>query len=159
IFFLLESNPGPGLGVLLAYVLKTSGEKRKGAKMAASIHILGGIHEVYFSYVLKNLRLILPLILGGMVGTFTFQLFHVGLVSISSPCSVFLVAGLAPKEDIIPVLLGVVLSMLVSFMVSVCFIKKSSVSPTFNDTEETVKQFFNITKGGEHVQSSHSHSK
>src|SRR5699024_1298825 len=119
IFFLLESNPGPGLGVLLAYVLKTSQEKRKGAKMAASIHILGGIHEVYFSYVLKNLRLILPLILGGMVGTFTFQLFHVGLVSISSPGSVFLVAGLAPKEDIIPVLLGVVLSMLGSFMVGV----------------------------------------
>lgn len=146
IFFLLESNPGPGLGILLAYYLKVRGEQRKGAKMATSIHFLGGIHEVYFSYVLMNPKLIIALILGGFVGNFTFQSFNVGLVSISSPGSIFLVLGLAPREDIIYVLFGVILSALASFLLSILLIRKTSDSPTIQDTEDTMNEFYQIAK-------------
>ena len=146
IFFLLESNPGPGLGMLLAYYLKVRGEQRKGAKMAISIHFLGGIHEVYFPYVLMNPQLIIPLMVGGIVGNFTFQTFNVGLVSISSPGSIFLVVGLAPKEDMLYVLFGVILSALASFLLSILLIRKTSESPTVQDTEDTINEFYQIAK-------------
>ncbi len=148
IFFLIESNPGPGLGVLLAFWLKTQGEKRKGAKIATSIQFFGGIHEVYFPYVLMKPRLILPLILGGMVGVFSFQLFQVGLVAISSPGSIFLVVGLAPKEDMLFVLFGVLLSAITSFLGSILLLKNVSDSPSVSDTKETINTFYQMSEGG-----------
>lgn len=148
IFFLLESNPGPGLGVLLAYWMKTKGEQRKGAKMATFIHFFGGIHEVYFPYVLMKPRLMISLILGGMIGVFTFQWFDVGLVAISSPGSIFLVFGLAPKEDMLFVLLGVILSIVTSFLASILLLRNVSDSPTVADTEETIIEFYQIAKEG-----------
>lgn len=146
IFFLLESNPGPGLGLLLAYWLKTKSSQRKGAKMATFIHFFGGIHEVYFSYVLIKPQLICSLILGGMVGVFTFQWFDVGLVSISSPGSIFLVFGLAPKEDMLFVLLGVILSTVASFLVSLLLLRSVADSPSIKDTKETISWFYHNDK-------------
>ena len=55
IMYMLEPNPGPGLGVLLAYMFfckdKTTKDSAPGAVI---IHLLGGIHEIYFPYILMN---------------------------------------------------------------------------------------------------------
>ena len=48
IFFLLESIPGPGLGILLAYWMFAKGTAKDSAPGATIIHFLGGIHEIYF---------------------------------------------------------------------------------------------------------------
>ncbi len=83
IFFLIEANPGPGMGVLLAYMFFGRGSKavcRRGC-----YHPLpGGIHEIYFPYVLMNPRLILAVILGRMTGVFTLTILNGGLVSPAS---------------------------------------------------------------------------
>ena len=79
IMFMLESNPGPGLGILLAYWLFGKGAAKGSAPGAIIIHFFGGIHEIYFPYVLMNPRLILAVIGGGMAGTFTFSLLGAGL--------------------------------------------------------------------------------
>lgn len=81
IFFLLETNPGPGLGVLLAYWLVGKGMAKQSAPGAIIIHFFGGIHEIYFPYVLMNPILILAVILGGATGVFTFVLLGAGLVA------------------------------------------------------------------------------
>ena len=91
IFFLIEANPGPGMGVLLAYMVFGRGAAKQSAAGASIIHFFGGIHEIYFPYVLMNPRLILAVIAGGMTGVFTLTLFNAGLVSPpprapSSPC-------------------------------------------------------------------------
>ncbi|SDJ21868.1 PTS mannitol transporter subunit IICB [Alteribacillus bidgolensis] len=138
IFFLLEANPGPGLGVLLAYWLKMKAEQRKGAKLAVFIHFFGGIHEVCFPYVLMKPVLIIALILGGMVGVFTFQLFDIGLVAIPSPASIFLFVGLAPKEDIIFILLGIFLSAITTFFCSMLLLKRVSGSPALQENREYI---------------------
>ncbi|SMQ86664.1 PTS system, mannitol-specific IIC component [Bacillus sp. OV166] len=145
IFFLLEANPGPGLGVLLAYWFKMKDEQRQGIKLATFIHFLGGIHEVYFPYVLMNPLLIISLILGGMVGTFTFQLFNVGLAAIPSPGSIFLLVGLAPKEDILTIFLGVLLSAIASLFCSMFLLKQVSDSPTLKENHE-FKNFYSLEK-------------
>lgn len=146
ILFLLEANPGPGLGVLLAYWMKTKGEQRKGAKLATYIHFLGGIHEVYFPYVLKNPRLIISLALGGMAGIYVFQWFKVGLVAVSSPGSIFLIVGLAPRNDMLYVVLAVLISALISFGLSLILIKSVSNSPTVSENENTIIEFYQIDK-------------
>lgn len=153
IFFLLESNPGPGLGILLAYWLKTKTEQRKGAKLAAVIHFFGGIHEVYFPYVLMKPLLILPLVLGGMAGVFTFQLFDVGLVALPSPGSILLFIGLAPREDMFFILLGVILSALISFLFSVLLLKQVSNSPTEMDNRETILEFYHLERDEQLIKS------
>ena len=107
IFFLIEANPGPGLGVLLAYMFFGKGNAKQSAPGAAIIHFFGGIHEIYFPYVLMNPRLILAVILGGMTGVFVMNLFHAGLVSPASPGSIFAVLLMTPKSSLIGVILSV----------------------------------------------------
>lgn len=141
IFFLLESNPGPGLGVLLAYWLKSKAEKRNEAKLAVFIHFIGGIHEVCFPYVLMKPFLIVSLILGGMAGHYVFQLFDVGLVAIPSPGSILLFIGLAPKEDLLFILLGVSLSAIVSFLCSMLLLKPITDSIKILEGQENTAVF------------------
>ncbi len=139
IFFVLGANPGPGLGILLACWLKMGIEQRKGAKLAVFIHFFGGVQEVYFPYVLMNPLLIIPLIVGGMIGVFTFQMFDVGLVAIPSPSSIFLFIGLAPKEDILFIILGILLSAIATFFCSVILLKRVPDSPLLLENSEYVK--------------------
>ena len=80
IFLLLESNPGPGLGILLAYCIAGKGSAKTSAPGAVVIHFLGGIHEIYFPYILMNPLLLLAGIAGGAAGIFTFTIFDVGLM-------------------------------------------------------------------------------
>ena len=89
IFFLLETNPGPGLGVLLAYWLFGKGDAKQSAPGAIIIHFFGGIHEIYFPYVLMNPLLLLAVIGGGMAADATFVLTKAGLVATPSPGSIF----------------------------------------------------------------------
>ena len=140
ILFLLESNPGPGLGVILAYFFFSKAMVKQSATGAAIIHFFGGIHEIYFPYILMNPILILSVILGGAAGVFVFSLFSVGLVATPSPGSIFAILALAYKGDALKILLGIVVSTIVSFVVSSFFMKRNSLSEEdFNNAKDTMK--------------------
>lgn len=126
ILFLLESNPGPGLGVILAYFVFSKGMVKQSATGAAIIHFFGGIHEIYFPYILMNPMLILSVILGGACGVLVFSIFSVGLVATPSPGSIISILLLSAKGDALKILLGVIVSTIVSFLVSGFFIKRTS---------------------------------
>ncbi|WP_233116342.1 PTS mannitol transporter subunit IICBA [Aggregatibacter actinomycetemcomitans] len=123
IFFLIEANPGPGLGVLLAYIFFGKGSAKQTAGGAAVIHFFGGIHEIYFPYVLMNPRLLLAVIAGGMSGVFTLTLFNAGLVSPASPGSIIAVLLMTPKTSLVGVISSVVVACTVSFALSAFFLK------------------------------------
>lgn len=140
VLFLLESNPGPGLGVILAYFFFSKGMVKQSATGAAIIHFFGGIHEIYFPYILMNPILILSVILGGAAGVFVFSLFSVGLVATPSPGSIFAILALAYKGDALKIFLGIVVSTIVSFVVSSFFMKRNSLSEEdFNNAKDTMK--------------------
>ncbi|MFN8137317.1 MAG: PTS mannitol transporter subunit IICB [Propionicimonas sp.] len=114
VLFLLEANPGPGLGLLLAYMFFGKGAAKASAPGAAIIHFFGGIHEIYFPYVLMKPILILAMIAGGMTGVFINVLFGVGLRAPAAPGSVFAVYIQTATDSY----LGVTLAMLGSAAVS-----------------------------------------
>lgn len=126
IFFLLEANPGPGLGILLAYWLFAKGMAKSSAPGAIIIHFLGGIHEIYFPYVLMNPLLLLAVIAGGMSGVAVFSLLGAGLVATPSPGSIFALLAMTPKGAHLAVLAGVLTSTIVSFLVAAIFVKRSA---------------------------------
>jgi PTS system mannitol-specific IIC component len=117
IHFLLETNPGPGLGVLLAFWFAGKGLAKASAPGAIIIHFLGGIHEIYFPYILMKPRLILATIAGGMSGILVFQATGAGLVASPSPGSIFAYIAQTPKGAWFGVFSGVFIAMAVSFAV------------------------------------------
>ncbi|MGQ0286414.1 PTS mannitol transporter subunit IICBA [Pasteurellaceae bacterium 22721_9_1] len=123
IFFLIEANPGPGLGVLLAYMLFGKGSAKQTSGGAAIIHFFGGIHEIYFPYVLMNPRLILAVIAGGATGVFTLVMFNAGLQAPASPGSIIAVLAMTPKASFVGVICSVIAASVVSFVVSAFFLK------------------------------------
>ncbi|MBV4367501.1 PTS mannitol transporter subunit IICBA [Erwinia phyllosphaerae] len=125
IFFLIEANPGPGMGVLMAYMFFGRGNAKQSAGGAAIIHFLGGIHEIYFPYVLMNPRLIIAVILGGMTGVFTLTLLNGGLVSPASPGSILAVLAMTPKGTYFANIAAIVAAFAVSFVVSAVLLKTS----------------------------------
>jgi len=127
IFFLIEANPGPGMGVLMAYMFFGRGNAKQSAGGAAIIHFFGGIHEIYFPYVLMNPRLILAVILGGMTGVFTLTLLNGGLVSPASPGSILAVLAMTPKGAYFANIAAIVAAFAVSFVVSAILLKTSKV--------------------------------
>ena len=96
-FFLLEANPGPGFGILLAYWLFGKGMAKSSSPGAMIIHVLGGIHEIYFPYILMKPTLIVAAIAGGMSGVFTLGLLGGGLIAPSSPGSIFAIIAMTPN--------------------------------------------------------------
>ncbi len=126
IFFLLETNPGPGLGILLAYWVFSKGMVKQSAPGAIIIHFLGGIHEIYFPYVLMNPMLLLAVICGGASGVLTFTVFKAGLVATPSPGSIFALLAMTPKGGYIAVMSGVLVSTVVSFLVASVFVKRAA---------------------------------
>ena len=122
--FLLVPNPGAGLGLLLAYWFFGKGEMKEAAPGMILIHFFGGIHEVYFPYVLANPLTIIGMIAGGIVGTGTLTFLNVGTVATPSPGSIFSVVALSPKNCMFGVLLSVVLSCVVSFLLNAIFVKR-----------------------------------
>ena len=97
ILFMLESNPGPGLGLLLAYFFFGPRALRPSVPAAIIIQFLGGIHEIYFPYVLMKPRLILAAIAGGCCGILVFIATGAGLVATPAPGSIFAYAAETPK--------------------------------------------------------------
>lgn len=126
IFFMIESNPGPGFGVLLALYLWRKKEERSELKAAIPIQFLGGIHEVYFPFVLMKPILLIPLIIGGMLGIFVFATFGAGLVATPSPGSILIYLAMTPRQSLLTVILGVVTSILASFSLSYLLLKWTS---------------------------------
>ena len=123
IFFLIESNPGPGLGLLIAYMMFGKGSAKQSAAGASIIHFLGGIHEIYFPYVLMNPRLILAVMAGGATGVAVNVMFDSGLVSPASPGSIFAILLMTPKSAFVGVTLSVLASAGVSFFVASLLMK------------------------------------
>ncbi|GAA1012209.1 hypothetical protein Aple_008340 [Acrocarpospora pleiomorpha] len=118
ILFMLESNPGPGLGLLIAYMLFGPRSLRPSTPPAMIIHFLGGIHEIYFPYVLMKPRLILAVIAGGASGILTFLVTGAGLVATPSPGSIFAYLAVTPKGGWFGVILGIIVATAVSFIVA-----------------------------------------
>ncbi|MGW4460834.1 mannitol-specific PTS transporter subunit IIC [Micromonospora sp. NPDC004704] len=118
ILFMIESNPGPGIGLLTAFLLFGPRSLRPSVPAAMIIQFLGGIHEIYFPYVLMKPRLILAAIAGGATGVGTFMITGAGLVATPSPGSIFAYAAVTPKGGWFGVFLGVLLAAAVSFVVA-----------------------------------------
>ncbi len=123
IFFMIESNPGPGLGLLLAYMLVGKGSAKSSAPGAAIIHFLGGIHEIYFPFVLMNPILIIALIAGGSVGVFTIGALGGGLTGPAAPGSIFAELLMTPSGSYVANVAGISLSAIVTFALSVILLK------------------------------------
>lgn len=123
VFFLIEANPGPGLGLLLAYMLVGKGMAKESAPGAIIIHFLGGIHEIYFPYVLMNPLLVIAMILGGGAGVLGFTMFGGGLTSPASPGSIFAILAMTERNSYLGVIVGVVLGALVSFLAASFILK------------------------------------
>jgi mannitol PTS system EIICBA or EIICB component len=124
IFFMVASNPGPGLGLLLAFWLFGNNRIiRDSAPGAIIIHFLGGIHEIYFPYVLMKPLTILAMIAGGASGIATFMLFDVGLTAGPSPGSIFAYLALTPPGNHVGVIAGVLVAAAVSFAITSVILK------------------------------------
>ncbi|MFC8041075.1 PTS mannitol transporter subunit IICBA [Paenarthrobacter sp. NPDC057355] len=125
ILFLLEANPGPGLGILLAYMFFGRGAAKASAPGAAIIHFFGGIHEIYFPYVLMKPILILAAIGGGMTGIATLAITNSGLVAPAAPGSIIAVLAQTSRDSYVGVILAVVLATTVSFLIASLILRTS----------------------------------
>lgn len=123
ILFMIESNPGPGLGLLLAYCVAGKGNARSSAAGAALIHFVGGIHEIYFPYVLMNPILILAPMIGNICGITTLSLLGGGLKAAASPGSIIAEMLMTPKGCYFANIAGIAISAAVSFLIAVFLLK------------------------------------
>jgi PTS system mannitol-specific IIC component len=123
VLFLLEANPGPGLGLLMAFALFGRGVAKASAPGAAVIQFFGGIHEIYFPYVLMKPKLIVAMIAGGMTGVAINVALDVGLVAPAAPGSIFAVYAQTARGDYLGVTLGVFGAAAVSFAVASFMLK------------------------------------
>lgn len=138
ILFLVEANPGPGVGILLAFSIFGKGMSKSSAPGAAVIQFIGGIHEIYFPYVLMKPMLILAAIGGGMSGIFVLSLFNAGLVAPASPGSIIAVLAVTPQGSYLGVITSIIAAAAVSFMIS-AFILKGSKDEDEDLSEATGK--------------------
>jgi len=118
ILFMLESNPGPGLGILVAFLLFGPRLMRPTVPAAIIIHFFGGIHEIYFPYVLMKPRLILAAIAGGASGILTTLVLSGGLVAAPAPGSIFAYIAMTPRGGLFKTFLAVIVAAGVSFAVA-----------------------------------------
>ena len=124
IMYMLEANPGPGLGVLLAYMFYCKDKLTKqSAPGAVIIHLFGGIHEIYFPYILMNPIVIIAPIVGNMVAIFWFNLMGCGLRGPASPGSIIAYLMMTPGPDMWKVIVGILLATVVSFVIAAPIVK------------------------------------
>ncbi len=98
VYYMLESNPGPGLGLLLAYWFAGKGLAKLSAPGSIIIHFFGGIHEIYFPYVLMNPVMIVAMWAGGISADIIFTIFDAGLTGPPSPGSIFAYITFTPSD-------------------------------------------------------------
>jgi PTS system mannitol-specific IIC component len=125
VLFLLEANPGPGLGLLLAYAVFGTGIAKNTAPAAAIIQFFGGIHEIYFPFVLLKPLTLLATISGGMVGILTLVIFGAGLRAPAAPGSIIAVYAQTPGNSLVGVTLSVLLAAATSFLVASVILRAS----------------------------------
>ncbi len=152
VLFLLEANPAAGTGILLAYMVFGKGLARATAPGAAIIVFLGGIHEVYFPYVLMRPRLILAAIAGGATQIFINVLFTTGLRAPAAPGSIFAVYAQTPSGDFLGVTLSVIGGIAVSFVVAGFLLKTDKGDWDEGDLEVATQSMVDM-KGKESVAS------
>lgn len=136
IHFLLETNPGPGLGLLLAYYVAGKGLFKESAIGASIIHFFGGIHEIYFPYILAHPIMILAMYAGGILADLWFVIFDAGLVATPSPGSIFAYLAVIPRGGHFAVLGGVVVAIVASFFVGTILLRAFPVKEVEEDVEE-----------------------
>ncbi|SDJ57327.1 PTS mannitol transporter subunit IICB [Salimicrobium halophilum] len=152
IYFTVASNPGPGLGLLLAYTFFGNTVSRRTAPGAIIIHFFGGIHELYFPYVLMKPLTILGVIAGGASGIATFQLFDAGLVAGPSPGSIFAYLALTPKGSFVGIILGVLVATVVSFLVTSLILKLTKTKEEDGEAlNESIEKSKNMKSEGKQV--------
>ena len=126
IMYMLEANPGPGLGVLLAYAIFSKDKVTKSsAPGAIIIHFFGGIHEIYFPYILMNPIVIIAPIVGNICAITFFTFTKCGLIGPSSPGSIIAYLSMSPKSQIPLTILGVLIATVVSFLIASPIIRMS----------------------------------
>ena len=127
IMYMLEANPGPGLGVLLAYAFFSKDKITKSsAPGAIIIHFFGGIHEIYFPYVLMNPVVIIAPIIGNICAITFFNLTGCGLVGPSSPGSIIAYLSMSPKSQMPLTIIGILIATVVSFLIASPIIRMSN---------------------------------
>ncbi len=136
--FLIEANPGPGLGLLLAYFFFGRGVAKQSSPAAMIIHFLGGIHEIYFPYVLMKPRLIVAMIAGGMAGVFALSVLGGGLRAPASPGSIFAVLLMTPADGFVGVIGAVVAGGVVTFLVAAGLLKSDRREAAEGDLDDAV---------------------
>lgn len=151
ILFLLESNPGPGLGILLAYSFFGKGSAKSSAPGAVIIEFLGGIHEIYFPYVMIKPLLFLAAIAGGVVGTFTFQLLGAGLSAAASPGSIIAILAMTPRGGYLPVIAGVAAAAVASFLVASVILKADRSESDSLESAQAASQATKAASKGQEV--------
>ena len=142
VFFLLETNPGPGLGILLAlYILNK--DRRKYFASCMTVQAIGGIHEIYFPIVLSNLKLLIALILGAMSGNLVFYLLHVGARGAISPGSIITILLMCSPSEWMAILFGIAISAVVSCISAFLILEfdshKSKEIESDDNTSESIK--------------------
>ncbi|MFZ7946967.1 PTS mannitol transporter subunit IICBA [Neobacillus sp. 19] len=140
ILFLLEANPGPGIGVLLAYCIFGKGNAKRSAPGAAIIQFFGGIHEIYFPYILMRPMLFFAVIVGGMSGVFTLMLLGGGLSAPASPGSILAIMAVTPPQasTYLANIAGVLVAGVVSFVLSSLILKTGKQQE--EDIEEAARK-------------------
>ncbi len=138
--FLLETNPGPGLGLLLAFSLFGKGAAKLSAPGAIVIHFLGGIHEIYFPYVLSNPIMIVAMWAGGICADIIFVAFNAGLVATPSPGSIFAYLAVTPPGQHLGVFLGVGVGAAVSFAVGSMILRFMPAKAEDTEADATQRQ-------------------
>lgn len=154
IFYMLEANPGPGLGILLAYCFVGKGSAKSSAPGAAIIHFFGGIHEIYFPYILMNPVLIVAAILGGASGIFTFSILDAGLVAVASPGSIFALLGMTPKGHFFGTIAGITVATVVSFISATFLLKFFGKDEDLEAAQQKTQEMKATSKQAQTVQSS-----
>ncbi len=137
ILFLLETNPGPGFGVLLAHALVYK-NMRKQMYSSLIIQSLGGIHEIYFPYVLSDIRLLAAVITGSIAGNYCFMVTGSGLLGPASPGSVLTILIMADKSHWLGVMMGILVSAAVTCLIS-CLIMSGKKGKPAADEENIQK--------------------
>ena len=139
IMYMLEADPGPGLGVLLAYwAFAKDKATKQSAPGAVIIHFFGGIHEIYFPYVLMNPIVIIAPIVGNMVAIFWFTIMKCGLVSPAAPGSIIAFLSMTPKDKMWQTIVGVLLATVVSFLIAAPIIKFTDKGKNLEEAQDQV---------------------
>lgn len=126
IMYMLETNPGPGLGVLIAYWMFSKDKMTKdSAPGAIIIHLFGGIHEIYFPYILMNPVVIIGPIVGNFCAILFFNIMHAGLLGPAAPGSIIAFLMMTPRDSILTSIIGIVIATVVSFVISSPIVKMS----------------------------------